>query len=133
MAARDTGAELWMVLAIIQSFKLDAVTLALQEIPGFAGLTVTECRGTGDSGVGGETDLDGLGVSVEPPAEAELLEFTPKVRVEVGITGKELAERVVDTIARAAHTGRRGDGKVFAWPVSRAVRIRTLEEGTRTL
>ena len=40
--------ELWMVLAIIQPFKLDAVTLALEAIPGFSGMTVSACRGLGN-------------------------------------------------------------------------------------
>ena len=35
------------VKAIIQQFKLSSVTMALQEIPGFPGMTVSDCRGFG--------------------------------------------------------------------------------------
>ena len=36
---------------------------------------------------------------------------------------------VVETIRDAAHTGEKGDGKVFVLPISRAVQIRTGKEG----
>ena len=36
---------------------------------------------------------------------------------------------VVEAIRRAAHTGRKGDGKIFVLPLERAIRIRTGEEG----
>ena len=36
---------------------------------------------------------------------------------------------MVDLIARAAQTGKIGDGKIWLTPVGRIVRIRTLEEG----
>ena len=38
-----------------------------------------------------------------------------------------LAERVVEAIAAAAHTGRIGDGKIFVSPIDSALRIRTGE------
>jgi nitrogen regulatory protein PII len=39
------------------------------------------------------------------------------------------AEDVVDAIADAAHTGEKGDGKVFVLPVESARQIRTGKEG----
>ncbi len=36
-------------------------------------------------------------------------------------------ESVVEAIARAAHTGKIGDGKIFVLEIERAVRIRTGE------
>ena len=38
-------------------------------------------------------------------------------------------ESIVDIIARAAHTGRPGDGKIFISDVLDAVKIRTGERG----
>jgi nitrogen regulatory protein P-II 1 len=38
-------------------------------------------------------------------------------------------ERAVEAIAKAARTGKIGDGKIFITPVERVVRIRTGEEG----
>ncbi len=43
------------------------------------------------------------------------------------------AEEVVDTIEHAAHTGLRGDGKIFVTSVDTAVRISTGESGEATL
>lgn len=112
--------DLWMVEAVIQPFKLDAVSFALREVSGFGGMTVSECRGYG---------RDKLNRAVD----GGLTDFTSKLKVEVAITGRAAAERVVDTIARAAHTGRPGDGKVFLWPLARAVRIKTLDENAGAL
>jgi nitrogen regulatory protein P-II 1 len=40
---------------------------------------------------------------------------------------------VVETIAKAAKTGKIGDGKIFVIPVEEAVRIRTGERGEGAL
>ncbi len=52
----------------------------------------------------------------------------PKVRVEV-LVDDESADLVVDTIVKAAQTGRIGDGKVWVVPVDAVVRVRTGERG----
>jgi nitrogen regulatory protein PII len=41
--------------------------------------------------------------------------FLPKVEISVCVSDEQ-AERVADTIVRAARTGRMGDGKVFVLP-----------------
>jgi nitrogen regulatory protein P-II 1 len=41
--------------------------------------------------------------------------------------------RVLETIAKAAQTGKIGDGKIFVTPVEEAVRIRTGERGEGAL
>ena len=117
--------SLWMVVAVIQPFKLDAVTLALEEIPGFGGMTVSECRGFGREKV-----------QESSPTREEstgLIDFTTKMRVECAVSGTDKAQAVMEAIARAAHTGNRGDGKLFAWPIARAVRLRTFEEAGKAL
>ena len=126
--ARLADTDLWMVLAIIQPFKLDAVTLALEEMAGFGGMTVSDCRGFGHGKIADETSDEETRDALE-----QVTDFTRKTRVEVAITGRARADQVIETIARAAHTGRRGDGKIFAWPIRRAVRVRTFEEGARAL
>ena len=120
--------DLWMIQAVIQPFKLDAVSLALQEVAGFGGMTVSDCRGYGHGKLDPNQDpeADPTGPRTQ---DAGLIDYTGKIRVDVAVSGRELADRVVETIARAARTGRRGDGKVFLWPLSRAVRVRTMEEG----
>ena len=53
--------------------------------------------------------------------------------LEVGklyrVVPDEEARMVADCIAKSAHTGEIGDGKIFIYPVIEAIRIRTHEEG----
>ncbi|MDQ2920098.1 MAG: P-II family nitrogen regulator [Acidobacteriota bacterium] len=59
-------------------------------------------------------------------AAAPLDEFIERVRLEI-VARDEMVKQIVETIMRGAHTGNRGDGKVFVWRVEKAVRIRTGE------
>ena len=122
--------EMWMVEAIIQPFKLETVTLALARIPGFGGMTVSDCRGFGR----GKLAADAAASEQEPierhrrnTAEVELADFTAKVRIEIAVATRATADAVADTIAQSAHTGRRGDGKIFTWAIERAIRVRTFQ------
>ena len=115
-----------MVLAVIQPFKLDTVVLALEALPHFGGLTVTECRGFGH----GKADLEARDELV---TQSDVVDFTAKVRIEIAVSDREQADRVIDVLARTAHTGNLGDGKIFSWPLARAVRIRTFSEGSAAL
>ncbi len=56
------------------------------------------------------------------------IDFVPKVRVEV-LVDDFAADKIVDVIVRAAHTGKIGDGKVWVSPVESVVRVRTGERG----
>ena len=56
----------------------------------------------------------------------DFVEYVKKTRIEI-VAHDEMVEEIVETISRAAHTGNRGDGKVFVWPVERARRIQTGE------
>jgi nitrogen regulatory protein P-II 1 len=57
-----------------------------------------------------------------------VVDFLPKVKVEV-IVADTLVERAIDSIVKAAHTGKIGDGKIFVTAVEQVVRIRTGESG----
>lgn len=123
--------ELWMVMAVIQPFKLDTVTRALETVVGFAGMTVSDCRGFGreklESSDGGEDQAQRY------QSDAGLTDFTPKVRLEIAVAGRESADAVAEALVQSAHTGRRGDGKVFVWPLASAIRIRTRQAGADAL
>ena len=103
--------------AIIKPFKLDEVKEALHEV-GIKGITVTEAKGFGRQK--GHTELY--------RGAEYVVDFLPKMRVEV-VVEDSLADRVVEAIASAAHTGRIGDGKIFVTTVDEAIRIRTGERG----
>ena len=107
--------------AIIKPFKLDEVKEALQEV-GLQGITVTEAKGFGRQK--GHTELY--------RGAEYVVDFLPKVKLEI-IVADEMAAQVVDTIERAARTGRIGDGKIFVLPMEEVVRIRTGERGANAL
>jgi len=104
--------------AIIKPFKLDEVKEALHEI-GLQGITVTEAKGFGRQK--GHTELY--------RGAEYVVDFLPKVKVEV-VVDEAVADRAIEAIQEAAHTGRIGDGKIFISTIEDAIRIRTGERGT---
>ena len=104
-----------MVMAIIKPFKLDDVREALSEI-GVTGVTVTEVKGFGRQK--GHTELY--------RGAEYVVDFLPKVKIEVAVTDDRL-EQVVDAIQRSANSGKIGDGKIFVYALEQVVRIRTGE------
>jgi nitrogen regulatory protein PII len=103
--------------AIVKPFKLDDVRQALSEI-GVTGLTVTEVKGFGRQK--GHTEFY--------RGAEYVVDFLPKVKLEIAVSD-DAVDTVIETITRAAHTGRIGDGKIFVSSLERVVRIRTSEEG----
>ena len=104
-----------LITAIIKPFKLDEVREELSEV-GISGLTVTEAKGFGRQK--GHTELyRGAEYAVD---------FLPKVKIEM-VLKDELVDTAIETIVRAARTGKIGDGKIFVTPVEQAIRIRTGE------
>ena len=103
--------------AIIKPFKLDEVKEALQEI-GLQGITVIEAKGFGRQK--GHTELY--------RGAEYIVDFLPKVKLEVVVTDNLLA-KAVEAIKAAAQTGRIGDGKIFVTTVEQVIRIRTGETG----
>lgn len=110
-----------MIMAVIKPFKLDDVREALTAL-GVEGLTVTEVKGFGRQK--GQTEIyRGAEYSVS---------FLPKVKIEVAVA-ESLEDQVVEAIQNSANTGRIGDGKIFVYDISSAVRIRTGESGEDAL
>ncbi len=109
------------VTAIIKPFKLDEVREALAEV-GVNGLTVTEVKGFGRQK--GHTELY--------RGAEYVVDFLPKIRVEM-VVSDDAVDRVIESIVRAARTGKIGDGKIFVTPVEQAIRIRTSESGDAAL
>ena len=103
--------------AIIKPFKLDEVKDQLNEI-GVMGLTVSEVKGFGRQK--GHTELyRGAEYAVD---------FLPKIKIEL-IVSDDIANDVIETIKKKAHTGRIGDGKIFISNIDEVIRIRTGESG----
>jgi nitrogen regulatory protein P-II 2 len=102
-----------MIVAVIKPSRLDAVLEAVTEA-GASGLTVTEVRGYGRQR--GKTE-------VYRGAEYEI-KLLPKVKLEIAVPD-DIAQAVVDAVAKTANTGKIGDGKVFVMDLEQALRIRT--------
>ena len=103
--------------AIIKPFKLDEVREALSDI-GVSGLTVTEVKGFGRQK--GHTELY--------RGAEYVVDFLPKVKIEI-VVADDAVEAAIDSIVKAARTGKIGDGKIFISNVEQVVRIRTGETG----
>ena len=56
------------------------------------------------------------------------MEFQPKTKIET-VVPDHLLDQVVNAIQKAARTGKIGDGKIFVYPLSQVIRIRTGETG----
>ncbi len=56
------------------------------------------------------------------------VDFLPKVKIEIAVAD-DILDKVVTTIAKAAKTGKIGDGKIFITPLDDVLRIRTDERG----
>ena len=108
-----------MVTTVIQPKRLDNVREALSEV-GVTGITATEVKGFGRQK--GHTEL-------YRGAEF-VVEFLPKVKLEIAITDEQV-EEVIDTIIAACkiNGGKIGDGKIFVTSLEQVIRIRTGESG----
>jgi nitrogen regulatory protein P-II 1 len=106
-----------LILAVIKPHRLDEVKEALREI-GVRGLTAVEAQGFGRQR--GHTEI-------YRGAEYQV-DFVPKVQIEV-MAEDDQVQAIVDTILRAARSGKIGDGKVFVLPAEQVYRIRTGEMG----
>lgn len=109
------------IVALIKPFKLDDVRYELSKI-GITGMTISEVRGFGQQL--GETE-------VYKGAEI-IIDFVPKIKVEMAITDKML-EPVIKVLRDTANSSKIGDGKIFVLDLEQVIRIRTGEQGEDAL
>lgn len=102
--------------AIIKPFKLDDVKEAILKL-GVTGMTISEVKGFGRQ----------KGHKEIYRGAEYVVDFLPKNKIEVVVPTK-MVSRVVEAMKKNAHTGQIGDGKIFIFPVEKAIRIRTGEE-----
>jgi nitrogen regulatory protein P-II 1 len=107
--------------AIIQPFKLEDVKEALKGI-GIDGMTVSEVRGHGRQKGHKETYR----------GQEYQVDLLPKVKLEMVVPASRL-EEVIQCVMAAARTGKIGDGKIFVYDVTEAVRIRNEDRGETAL
>jgi nitrogen regulatory protein P-II 1 len=97
------------VKAIIQPFRLEEVVHALRQIKNLPAMTISTAHGLS--------------------AEHGAFDQVVKTKLEIMVPD-ELVEPVVEAIAKAAHTGNPGDGRIVVIPILHTVKIRTGEKGT---
>jgi len=110
----DTGIN--KVVIITKLSRYDKIKKALNAL-GVTGITVTQVSGCGIQKGTGEK-YRGVEMNVT---------LLPKIKLEV-VVSKIPVESVIETAKKTLYTGKIGDGKIFVYPVSRVVKIRTGEE-----
>ncbi len=109
------------IVAIIKPSKLDLVREALMKI-GVTGLTTSEVSGFGRQK--GHTEIY--------RGAEYAINFVPKTKIEIAVSAG-LVDSVIETIQNEARTDNIGDGKIFVYDLTEAVRIRTGERGEEAL
>lgn len=110
-----------MIEVILKPHVIDKVKAKLSEL-GVHGATAYECKGYGkqkghtERYRGGRMDVG----------------FVPKVCFKVAVKSDDL-DKTVDAIVEAARTGQVGDGKLFVYPLTKVVRVRTGETDEEAL
>ncbi|MBR1597664.1 MAG: ammonium transporter [Lachnospiraceae bacterium] len=115
----DTG--IYKVVIITKLSRYDKIKKALNNL-GVTGITVTQVSGCGIQKGAGEMYR---GVEMD-------VTLLPKIKLEVVVSGIPV-DSVIETAKKTLYTGKIGDGKVFVYPVSRVVKIRTGEENYEAL
>lgn len=106
-----------LVIAILQSHKLDAVMKALDEREIYL-KTVSNVLGCGRQ----------KGVSEVYRGVREAGNLIKKVRLEIAVNDSYL-QATIEAIMKGAQTGKIGDGKIFVLELAECIRIRTGETG----
>ena len=116
-----------LVTAILQREKLDEL---LEELAsrGAPGVTVTEVRGFGRQYGQLVTEQMAAGVTEARRTGKPAAFLLAKIRLDILVLDDD-AESVVEMIAKTAHSGTIGDGKIWVTPVEGALRVRTGERG----
>ena len=95
---------------------------ALHEI-NLSGMTVIEVKGfgrqRGQEGIDKNQDFDDD-------------EFHAKVNIEI-IVEDDIVEKAMESIKKAAYSGKIGDGKIFVSNIEQVMRIRTGEKGSEAV
>ena len=109
------------VVIIAKLSRYEKLREALNDL-GVTGMTVTQVMGCGIQKGSGERYR---GIELDST-------LLPKVKLEVVVSTIPV-DKVIETAKKTLYTGHIGDGKIFVYPVSRVVKIRTGEENFAAL
>jgi len=106
------------IIAYIKPHKLEKVMLALHQIEGLTGISVLEMQGCGRSSKS----------AVNSIFDEDNYNLVSRIKLEIACDEQKI-KVVMDAIQKNAHTGLKGDGKIYLLPILEAVRISTGETG----
>lgn len=115
----NTGMSKVVIIAKLSRY--DKLRKAMNNL-GVTGMTVTQVMGCGVQKGSGEKYR---GVEID-------MTLLPKVKVEV-VVSQIPVDKVIEAAKKALYTGHIGDGKIFVYPVSKVVKVRTGEEDLEAL
>ena len=107
--------------AIIREDRFNDVKGALRKI-GIVGMNVSEVRGHGRGG----------GIVLNGRSGTYQVDLLPRFQFNIVLSDHNV-EKTIQAIQAAAHTGNKGDGIIFVYPVEEVVRISTGERGHKAL
>jgi Amt family ammonium transporter len=119
LSAISTGMSKVVIIAKLSRY--DKLRKAMNDL-GVTGMTVTQVMGCGVQKGSGEKYR---GVEID-------MTLLPKVKVEV-VVSRIPVDTVIEAAKKALYTGHIGDGKIFVYPVSKVVKVRTGEEDLEAL
>jgi nitrogen regulatory protein P-II 1 len=85
-------------------------------------MNVTEVRGHGRGG----------GIMLTGRTGTYQVDLLPRIQINIVLSDHNV-EKTITAIQQAAHTGKKGDGIIFVYPVEEVVRISTGERGHAAL
>src|SRR5580765_2330829 len=106
-----------MIIAIIRPEKLEDVQTALSKVEVYL-MTASDVRGCGRQ----------RGFKENYRGSEGIIRLLSKVKLEIAVND-DFLEPAIAAIAKAAHSGKIGDGKIFVVPLEHVLRIRTGETG----
>ena len=113
---------MYKIDAVIREEQREPVKAALHEL-GVNGVTLYQVMGFGAQR-GYTTVVRGQEIDVM---------ILPKLKLEIVVPTEEWKEKTIQKLCEVAYTGEVGDGKIFAYPITDAVKIRTGETGCAAL
>ena len=107
---------MYKVEAIVREEKLEDVKEALVA-EDIRGMTISQVMGCGVQ----------MGFTELVRGNEIAVNMIPKIKFEILVSNEHWRDKAIEAIRVAAWTGEPGDGKIFAYNVDTAVRIRTAE------
>lgn len=112
------------IKAYIKKHRFDAVMTELSKVeqPGVGGISTYETLGYGK----------GKAINVDDAITYELHSLIPNICIEI-FCNNEMLHKIVEAIKRGAHTGLKGDGKIFTYTIDSAIRVRDERTGEEVI